>query len=311
MLWSHEIGHSLRAWQVDGQFKIHNMALPVPYTTMHLSDDINLVDEALSVTAGFEVNYMTVRDIQNNFITQNGIYNEDLALSFAHRVLYPLYISLIVPMDANDPEAWLNPAGDPAHIALLVSKNYSDDPTIMPDGTVNPELVDLYNQSAIFASFFSLLDPQFYKEVGAAFGKNKTRRPTFLIGDHNNGWTYGTLFNASPLGYELYMNNYIHFNGNKFSVYAKYGNPYKNYGIGIGWDNMISAQKLSISSKIEAWDQDLFNKGISGEITLESKLSTHMGTSLTLGYKTEGYVLGKQLDKGVNFGIGLIYYAKY
>ena len=196
MLWSHEIGHSLRARQVDGQFKIHNMALPVPYTTMHLSDDINLLDEALSVTAGFEVNYMTVRDIQNNFITQNGIYNEDLALSFAHRVLYPLYISLIVPMDANDPEAWLNPAGDPAHIALLVSKNYSDDPTIMPDGTVNPELVDLYNQSAIFASFFSLLDPQFYKEVGAAFGKNKTRRPTFLIGDHNNGWTYGTLFNA-------------------------------------------------------------------------------------------------------------------
>ncbi len=311
MLWSHEIGHSLRARQANGQFKIHDMALPVPNTTMHLPDDITLMDEALSVTAGFEVNYISVRDIQNDFITQNGLYNEDLALSFAHRVLYPLYISLITPMDASNSDAWTDPAGDPAFIALLVSQNYSEDPMIMPDGTVNPDLVDLYNQSAIFASFFSLLDPQFYREVGGAFGKNKTRKPIFLLGDQANGWTYGTLFNTSPLGYELYMNNYIHFNDKQFTVYLKYGNPFKNNGIGVLWNNMISNESFNVAGKLEAWDQDIFGKGMSGEVTMDWKFSDRFGASITTGYKTEGYVLGKQIAEGFNLGMGLVYYAKY
>lgn len=78
-----------------------------------------------------------------------------------------------------------------------------------------------------------MLDPQFYREVGAAFGKSsKIRRPVFLIGDYRNGWTYGTLFNASPLGYELYFQNYIHYKNNQYGLYVKYGRPFKNIGLG-------------------------------------------------------------------------------
>ena len=40
MIWSHEFGHSLRAKQIGGYFKIHNAKLPIPYTTMHLPDGV-------------------------------------------------------------------------------------------------------------------------------------------------------------------------------------------------------------------------------------------------------------------------------
>ena len=312
MLWSHEFGHSLRAKQIGGEFRIHNVNLPIPYTTMHLPSDVGYMDEALSVTGGFEVNYLTVRKIQSEFIAQNGIYNEDLAFSFANRILYPLYTTFIVRINPNEPDVWINTAGDPVHCALPVFKNYSNNTAIMPDTTVNPDLVKFYNQSALLASFFNLLDPQFYSEVGATFGKSsKTRRPKFLIGNYENGWTYGTLFNVSPLGYELYMNNYLHVKGNHFSFYAKYGNPFKNNGAGVRWDNAVERPELKLSLGIDLWDQDIFGKGIAGECEARYNVSNNIALNMSLGYKTEGYILGKQIDSGVNFGGGIIITANY
>ncbi|MFC1784811.1 hypothetical protein ACFL0J_04195 [Candidatus Neomarinimicrobiota bacterium] len=312
MLWSHEFGHSLRAKQVGGEFRIHDVALPIPYTTMHLPSDVSLVDEALSVTAGFEVNYLTIRKIHEEFITNNGTYNEDLGFSFANRLMYPIYTSLIVPINPEDRDVWIDTAGDPIHYILPVFKNYSDNNVFMQDGSVNPDLVNFYNQSAIFASFIHFLDPQFYRELGANFGDgDKTRRPIFLIGNYKNGWTYSTLFNVSPLGYELYLNNYLHLKGTKFSIYTKYGNPYKNNGIGMKWINIIDNSKLKFSSWVDLWDQDIFGKGVSGEIEAKMGILENIDININFGYKTEGYVLGKQINKGINLGIGIIYSAKY
>ena len=313
IVWSHEFGHSLRAAQVGGEFRIHNASIPIPYTTMHLPEDITLSNEALAVTGGFEVNYLTVRALQREFIAQNGIYNEDLGLSFAHRIMYPLYTSLIVPIDPNDPEVWKNTPGDPANCALLTFENYSNNQVFVgADSTVNPDLVKFYQQSAILGTFFNLLDPQFYREVGGSFGNaSKTRRPIFLLGDYHTGWTYGTLFNVSPLGYELYMNNYIHVEGNMFAMYLKYGNPYKNLGLGLGWQDIIKESPVRLSAFVDIWDQDIYGSGISGELSADYRFMDKFGIHLNLGYKTRGYVLGKQTNEGPNLGIGLIYYATY
>jgi len=161
MLWAHEFGHSLRAKQVGGEFKIHNASIPIPYTTMHLPPDISYEDEALSVTGGFEVNYLTVRSLQREFITQNGLYNEDLSYSFANRIFYPLYTFLIVPTNPKEKEVWINTAGDPVHCVLPVFKNYSNNQVFVADNKVNPELVDFYNQSQLFGLFFNMREPQF------------------------------------------------------------------------------------------------------------------------------------------------------
>jgi len=309
MLWSHEFGHSLRAKQVDGKFNIHNVALPFPYTTMDLPEDVSLIDEALSVTGGFEVNYLNVRNIQAQFVRQNGIWNEDLSLSFANRLMYTVYTSFVTPIDPKDKNVWIETAGDPVHYILPVFKNYSDGQVFTDDETVNPELVSFYNEATIFATFFQLLDPQFYREVGAAFGdSDKIRRPAFLIGDYENGWTYGTLFNASPLGYELYLQNYLHLKGRQFGVYAKYGRLYKNMGLGLSMNDVLKFDKLRSDVLIELWDQDIFGKGVSVEFDTELMLTDNWGINFNLGYKTEGYVLGKQLDAGLNAGIGVSYY---
>lgn len=312
LIWSHEFGHSLRAKQVGGNFRIHNFGLPIPYTTMHLPPEISLANTALSVTGGFEVNYLNVQTLQRKFIARNGMYNEDLAFSFANRLMYPLYTTVIVPMDPNDKNVWIETAGDPVHIILPVFRNYSNDLVFVADTVVNPELVSLYGQAAMFASFFNLLDPQFYREIGGAFGKkDKVRTPIFLVGDYGNGWTYGTMFNVSPLGYELHLNNYIHIKENKFLLTLKYGLPFKNYGLGLGWQDIVDHDKISISSYVDLWDQDLYGKGIAMELSVESKFSKKIGASVNLGYKTGGYVLGRQLDAGLNTGVGLIYYGSY
>lgn len=312
LIWSHEFGHSLRAKQVGGYFKIHNFGLPIPYTTMHLPGDIGLIDEALSVTGGFEVNYLSIQTIQRKFIARNGLFNEDLAFGFANRLMYPLYTSIIVPINPNEKNVWIETAGDPVHIILPVFKNYSNNQVFVGDSVVNPELAKLYGQAALFATFFNFLDPQFYREMGGAFGKaDKIRRPIFLIGDHYTGWTYGTLFTVSPLGYQLHMNNYIHVKEKRFLFTAKYGKPFKNNGLSIGWQNIIESENMLLSAYIDAWDQDFFGRGLAVDMSLDYKISGKIGVHLNLGYKTEGFVLGKQLDTGLNAGLGLIFYGSY
>ena len=312
MIWSHEFGHSLRANQVGGKFKIHNANLPIPYTTMHLPDNISLTDEALSVTGGFEVNYLSVRAIQREFFKQNGLYNEDLSYAFANRLMYPIYTTLIVPIDPADQAVWINTAGDPVHCILPVFKKYSNNQVFMPDSSVNPDLVKFYQQSAMLGTYLNLLDPQFYREIGAAFGDaSKIRRPIFLIGDYTNGWTYGTHFNVSPLGYEVYMNHYLHLKGEQFILYLKYGKPFKNNGVGIRWNNLVDGPRFDLAGSLEYWDQDIFGQGIAAELESTVAISDRFSLNLLAGYKTTGYVLGKQLDAGINLGLGLMYRADY
>ena len=309
MVWSHEFGHSLRARQVGGKFNIHNFGVPIPYTTADLPESISLVDETIFVTAGFEVNSINVRSLQSQFIRQNGLWNSDLSFSFANRIMYTIYTSIIVPIDPKDKEVWIHTAGDPVHYILPTFKNYSNDNVFVQDSAVNPELVSLYNQANIFGAFFQLLDPQFYREVGAAFGNtSKIRRPLFLIGDYENGWTYGTLFNASPLGYELYLQNYIHFNHMQFGLYAKYGRPFKNLGLGVSMNHILDFEKLKTDVILEIWQQDIFGNGVSLETQTKLMLSKNIGINLNIGYKTEGYLLGKQLKEGINLGFGLSFY---
>ncbi|MFY0644327.1 MAG: hypothetical protein JXR19_07655 [Bacteroidia bacterium] len=312
MVWSHEFGHSLRAKQVGGNFKIHNGKLPIPYATMHLPSDISYHNEALSVTGGFEVNYLNVRSLQQQFVSEGGLYNEDLAYSFANRMMYTIYTSLIVPIDPEDPDVWINTAGDPVHCILPVFKAYSNNQIIMPDSSVNPDLVSYYQQSAILGTFFNLLDINFYSEVAGAFGNiNKKRTPKFLIGDDKNGWTYGTLYNVSPLGYELYLTNYLHLKGNQFMIYGRYGKPFKNNGLGVRWNNMIEGKRLNMAAQLDAWSQDIYDSGLSAEVQSSIRLGSKVSIDATAGYKTKGYVLGKQINAGFTAGVGFTIHSSY
>lgn len=309
MLWSHEMGHFIRAKQVGGQFNIHDFGLPIPYTTVDLPGDISLEDEASFVTAGFEVNYLNVRHLQSDFIRHNGGTNEDLGLTFANRLMYPIYTTMIVPIDPSDPSVWNTPAGDPSQYILPVFERYSGDQVLLMNGSVNPELVSLYNEATLLAVLVNFADPNFYNELGASFGdQNKVRRPIFLLGNYQNGWTYGTSFNASPLGYEIYLRNYIHINNQQFMVYAKYGRPFNNLGVGLQVNDLISGSRLSADLVTDFWQQDDYEYGAAAEVIGQYKLGANSSLTFSVGAKTEGYLLGKPLDAGFISSLGVSYH---
>ncbi len=297
MIWPHEFGHSMRARQAGGQFKIHNISLPIPYTTMHLPENASLQDHALSVIGGFEINYLTSRNIQDDFYEYNGLYNDELAVAFVHKMMYPIYVSLVVPRDPNKEDTWINTAGDPVHYILPVWKRYSNDMVFLADGSVNPGLVDFYGQSSLLASFIYLLDPVFYKQAAAAFGKvTDGKRPGYIIGNEHNGWAYGTMFNTSVLGYEVFLNNYVKLNDRLFILRLKTGRPYKNNSITISSPNLYNSEKIKIGTLMEVWDQDIFGKGIMVYSDLSYSISKKFDLDLQLGYKTKGYTIGREID---------------
>jgi hypothetical protein len=104
------------------------------------------------------------------------------------------------------------------------------------------------------------------------------------------------------------MQNYIHLNDKQYGLYLKYGRPFKNIGLGLSMNDVISYRKFKSDFSLEIWQQDLFGNGISAEFIGHWKCSEKFGLNFTLGYKTKGYLLGKQLNSGVNFGTGICIY---
>ncbi len=308
MIWPHEFGHSMRAHQVGGHFNINDIALPIPGTTMTLPDDISFLNRALSVTGGFEINYLTSRRIQDDFYEYNGLYNDELGMAFIHKMMYPIYVSLVIPQDPKERDTWDLEGGDPVNIIKPVWQNYSNDEIFLSDGSVNPGLVDFYNQSALFATFFNLLDPAFYKQASAAFGKvNEGKRPRYLIGNNQNGWSYGTMFNTSILGYEVFLNNYFKLNSRLYTVRLKTGRPYKNNSITISSPNFYKTSTIKLGALLEVWDQDIFGKGFMIQSDISYSMNKKIDFNLQLGYKTKGYTIGRSVQDNFIGWVGLKY----
>lgn len=106
------------------------------------------------------------------------------------------------------------------------------------------------------------------------------------------------------------MQNYIHLKDKQYGLYLKYGRPFKNNGLGLSMKNVIKFRKFKSDFLLEIWQQDLFGNGISAEFNGEWKVSELLGINFNLGYKTKGYLLGKQLESGLNLGVGICIYGK-
>jgi hypothetical protein len=101
------------------------------------------------------------------------------------------------------------------------------------------------------------------------------------------------------------MNNYFNIRGESYSLYFKTGRPFKNNGLGLVWNELISNEKLSVSMSLEGWDQDIFGRGFAAEFETDLDINERMALLLHTGYKTQDYVLGKQVPSGFNLGLGL------
>jgi len=307
MLMGHEFGHMLRAKQADGRFTIQKFSFPVIYGKMDLPPDHTLEESILSVAGGFEVNYLMVKDIQLDLYKHHSLYNDELSLSFTNRLMYPVYFSLIAPVDPDKTETWENTMGDPIHWIKPIWKRSGNE--IFKDGSVNPALSRFYKQAALASLLWNFVDINFYSEVAGSFGDNlEGQHAKYLIGNQTNGWGYGTFFNTSVLGAELHMTNYFRFNEKLYTLRASYGFPFRNIGGGIGaYEVLAKNSKINFDVMLDVWGQEFYNKGFALSVNTNYSIGNYFDLRMQTGYKTEGYSMGRIINQGFIGYLGLRY----
>jgi hypothetical protein len=115
------------------------------------------------------------------------------------------------------------------------------------------------------------------------------------------------MFNASILGYEVFLNNYLRLNNRLFIVRLKTGRPFKNNSIAVSSPNIYKSDKIKLGALMEVWDQDLFGKGCMIYSDFSYSISKNFDLNLQLGYKTEGYTMGRVLEENFIAWLGLKY----
>ena len=311
IIWPHESGHWIRGKQGAGDFIFHNYALPFPYTTVDMAPEATLEDEILISIGGFEINSLMARQAEVAFYEKRYSYSDTMINSLVHKLFFPLYSFVVFPADPEKADTWVNTAGDPVHFVLPTYERFTGRPAVKSDGSVDDTLIGFFREATYASLLWNMLDPFLYQSAYAFTDKTKTKpfsaRP-WLFGDYTLGWIYGTLFNPSPLGYELYFNNYLYLDDRLYVLTLKYGRPFKNNAVGLYVPRLYQKNKVSVNVDIEVWDQDIY--GIGGGVG--STLRYRYSNDLTLLFKAElkdrGYQLGKRIKQWGAAFVGLSYH---
>ena len=312
-LWPHEFGHWMRAEEIGIKFKFHNYMPFFPHTTIEIPEGRVLTNEeaALVSVAGFEVNTYIKKSIAQELYSNGYGYSGDLSLAMVNSLFMPIYSFLVIPRNPEDPEVWRLTAGDPVHSILPVYKRYTGREPIGRNGVVDPELVKLYHTTTILSAVMPLTDPLLYMGILEDIKRKDSRKmrrinPFILLGDRQLGYTYGTNFNPSPLGYEIYFINYIFINKKLIDLFLKLGGPMLNQSIAVCLPNILDIYNFSFGPRIEIWNQS--DTGVGGVLSAKIGYSFFEGKAkvwVEPGYKTKGYSLGLPIKDGFHMIFGL------
>jgi hypothetical protein len=299
-LWPHEFGHKARARQVGGDFIIQSFGLPFPTVEMKIPETVDSIDGILPSIGGHEINNLMVQQAHGDFYLNQYAFADELIHAFIQEVYYPFYAFVIMPRDPEESDTWINTMGDPSESALLVYRNYTGKPAVRSDDSVDPELIRQYRETVYASLVWTLLDPMLYvstRAFAADMKKDRGRMRPWMLGNKSIGWMWGTRFNPSPLGYELYLHNYLRLKNKLYRLYIKYGRPYKNLGTGIGIPALIQKGNITLGASGDFWIQDLFGTGGAAYLTMDYRIYKSLGVILTGGWKSRGYLLGKRLEE--------------
>ncbi len=295
LLFPHEFGHWLRARQVGGEFGFERLAFPGIIGWMRLPESAPLESHILALIGGLEVDVLTAKLIQQEFYQRNGLYNDEFGLVFGHRLMYPLYALLTLPANPQNPDYWENMGGDPATFVKLIWERTAE-PVLLPDSSVNPQLLKLHYGTIIISILSNLADINFYQSAGAFFGPELGGRAArFLFGDEQNGWAYGTLFNPSPLGPEIYLFNYLRHKGRFYTTSFRFSLPLYGFGAGIRAPEIFTTGRLTLGFGADVWHQRFSGTGAGLSAELGFRLGHNWQLLLSVGSKTRGYLLGRPI----------------
>jgi len=304
-LWPHEFGHWARARQTGGDFIFTGYVFPFPTARMEFPEEYKTPEDAtLPSIGGFEINYLMRRQAHEEFFRYQFAHSDELVHSFIQEVYYPFYAFVVAIADVDNPYTWTHTRGDPVEGALSVYKTYTRrQSALRDDGTVDPELIRQYRESVYMSVLWTVLDPMLYQSA-KAFNRNMKdnrglMRPWMFFSAENIGWTYGTGFNPSPLGYELYFTNYMRVKDRYYSLYLKAGRPYKNFGAGLSVPELFSIDRFSVGSTCDFWTQDVYGAGSAATVSVECRPWNKIGLVLTGGWKARGYIVGRDVDRSI------------
>ena len=115
------------------------------------------------------------------------------------------------------------------------------------------------------------------------------------------------MFNVSSLGYEVFFNNYIKWDDNLVAINLNTGRPFKNNAVAVSCPNVVSSPRWKAGGQIEVWDQAIFGSGFQITTDFSHAITELFSLQLQMGYKSEGYSLGRTLDENPIGLIGLRY----
>ncbi len=315
-IWPHEFGHWTRAREVGGEFVFERLTFPWPKARMDLPDDVSLFSETLTSVGGFEINNLMRRQIMTDYYGKGYSFATLPIHAFIQEIYYPAYAYIVAPLvsgkwiDPEDPDTWIHTMGDPVESSLGVYKNYYDRSVPLSGEPVDPDLVSYYREARTLSLLWMLIDPGLYESArafGVGMDENAGLVRPFMFGKGDVSWIYGTMFNASPLGYELYLDQHFRVKGNYFSISLRYGRPYDNYGLSIRMPSFYRSEVISLGAETGYWYQGPFGHGVMGEMNFSFRSKGILGATLTAGWKSGGYLLGLPIEKGAYVRGGFVF----
>lgn len=305
MLWPHELGHWSRARQVGGTFVFQNFMPLLPHTTMELPEDVTPLERALVSVGGFEVNSLVARQAQLDLYRHGGAWSDEMSHALLNELFFPIYAGLF-PARAKEPDTWVETRGDPVHIVLPVYERYTGRSALTADGEVDPELVSLYRQTVLLSVGWTALDPGLWQQVLAFSDRGfASRRAWMPVRGEHVAWTWGTQFSPGPLGYELTLNQYLLVGERTFQLDLKVGRPFENIGARLVGPDLYETDRIALGAEVEVWRQDGWGTGGAAAVSAQVRFAGCLGLVGELGYKGEGYMLGRALERTPYGEVGL------
>jgi hypothetical protein len=309
-MWPHDCGHWARARQIGGDFRINQYRFPFPVAEMIQPDSVSRGEEALASIGGHEINNLMMRQAHLDFYNREYSYAIDLIHAFIQEVYYPFYAFVLAPTNPEKPSTWRDTYGDPVESALIMYKSHTGREPLRDDGSVDPDLIRYYREATYVSVLWTLLDPMLYQSA-RAFGADITEdyglMKPWMLGGKQFSWIWSTQFHFSPLGYELYLANYLRYRQRLYTAYVKAGQPFKNLGFGVGIPGLLKGNKFTLGVACDLWDQDIYGSGAGIFMDAHYQASDHLGLILKGGWKDEGYLIGKRVEKSAIFFAGLSY----
>ncbi|MFC1619965.1 hypothetical protein ACFL45_08470 [Candidatus Neomarinimicrobiota bacterium] len=309
-MWPHDCGHWARARQIGGDFRINQYRFPFPVAEMIQPDSVAPGEEALASIGGHEINNLMMRQAHLDFYNREYSFAIDLIHAFIQEVYYPFYAFVLAPTNPEEPSTWIDTYGDPVESALIVYKSHTGREPLRDDGTVDPDLIRYYRDATYLSVLWTLLDPLLYQSA-RAFGADMTddyglMKP-WMLGGQKFSWIWSTQFHYSPLGYELYLANYLRWSQKLYYVYVKTGRPFKNLGLGVSVPSLLAMRDFTLGVACDLWDQDIYGSGAALFMNAHYQASDRLGLILKGGWKDEGYLIGKRVEKSAIFFVGISY----